>query len=53
MRYFKRIFLSIILTAISCLPVKAEMTIEELFFDNSKPFHLKMLDVIPKEGLFK
>ena len=51
MRYFKRIFLSVILTALSCLPVKAEMTIEELFFDNSKPFHLKMLDVIPKEGI--
>ena len=53
MRYFKRIFLSVILTALSCLPVKAEMTIEELFFDNSKPFHLKMLDVIPKEGIIQ
>ena len=51
MRYFKTIFLSFILTALSCLPLKAEMTIEELFFDNSKPFHLKMLDVIPKEGI--
>ncbi len=51
MRYFKRIFLSVILTALSCLPVKAEMTIEELFFDNAKPFHLKMLDVIPREGI--
>ena len=51
MRYFKRIFLSVILTALSCLPVKAEMTIQELFFDNSKPFHLKMLEVIPKEGV--
>ena len=51
MRYFKRIFLAVILTALSCLSVKAEMTIEELFFDNSKPFHLKMLDVIPIEGI--
>ena len=51
MRYFKRLLLLIIITALSCLPVKAEMTIEELFFDNSKPFHLKMLDVIPKEGI--
>ncbi len=51
MRYFKRIFLLVILTALSCLPVKAEMTIQELFFDNSKPFHLKILDVIPKEGI--
>jgi len=51
MRYFKRIFLLVILTALTCLPVKAEMTIEELFFDNSKPFHLKILEVIPKEGI--
>ncbi len=51
MRYFKRLLLLLIITALSCLPVKAEMTIEELFFDNSKPFHLKMLDVIPKEGI--
>ena len=53
MRYFKRLLLLIITTALSCLPVKAEMTIEELFFDNSKPFHLKMLDVIPKEGIIQ
>ena len=51
MRYFKRIFLLLIMTALSCLPVKAEMTIEELFFDNTEPFHLKMLNVIPKEGI--
>ena len=53
MRYFQRLLLLIIITALSCLPVKAEMTIEELFFDNSKPFHLKMLDVIPKEGIIQ
>ena len=53
MRYFKRLLLLIIITALSCLPVKAEMTIEELFFDNSKPFHLKMLEVIPKEGIIQ
>ena len=51
MRYFKRMFLVVIITALSCLPLKAEMTIQELFFDNSKPFHLKILNVIPKEGI--
>ena len=51
MRFFKRIFLLVFLNALSCLPVNAEMTIEELFFDNSKPFHLKILDVIPKDGI--
>ena len=51
MRYFKRLLLVFILSAVSSLPVNAEITIEDLFFDNSKPFHLKMLDVIPKEGI--
>jgi len=27
------------------------MTLKELFFDESKPFHLKILDVIPEEGI--
>ena len=27
------------------------MTLEELFFDNSKPFHLKILQAIPEKGL--
>ena len=53
MRYFKRMFLVVIITALSCLPLKAEMTIQELFFDNSKPFHLKILNVIPEEGIVK
>ena len=53
MRYFKRMFLLVIITALSCLPVKAEMTIEKLFFDNSQPFHLKILEVIPEEGIIQ
>ena len=28
----------------------AEMTLQELFFDESKPFHLKILEVIPENG---
>ena len=51
MRYFKRMFLVVIITALSCLPIKAEMTINKLFFDNSEPFHLKILKVIPEEGI--
>ena len=51
MRYFKRMFLVVIITALSCLPIKAEMTVQELFFDNTKPFHLKILNVIPKDGI--
>ena len=51
MRYYKRMFLVVIITALSCLPLRAEMTIQELFFDNSKPFHLKILNVIPEYGI--
>ena len=28
----------------------ADMTVEELFFDNSKPFNLKILEIIPENG---
>ena len=48
MRYFKKIILVVIMSAFICLPVRAEMTLKELFFDESKPFHLKILDVIPE-----
>ena len=51
MRYFKKIILVVLMSAFICLPVKAEMTLKELFFDESKPFHLKILDVIPDEGI--
>ncbi len=51
MRYFKSLFLVVIISVLICLPLKAEMTIEKLFFDNSQPFHLKILKVIPEEGL--
>ena len=53
MRYFKKIILVFILSAFICLPVRAEMTLNELFFDESKPFHLKILDVIPEEGIIQ
>ena len=29
----------------------AEMTVEALIFDNSQPFHLKILEVLPKEAI--
>jgi protein-disulfide isomerase len=53
MRYFKQIILVFILSAFICLPVRAEMTLNELFFDESKPFHLKILNVIPAEGIIQ
>jgi len=31
----------------------AEMTIENLIFDDSKPFHLKILDTLPNEAIIQ
>ena len=53
MRYFKQLYLLVIITALSCLPLKAEMTVNDLFFDDSKPFHLKIIDVIPEQGILQ
>ena len=53
MRYFKQLYLLIIITALSCLPLKAEITVKDLFFDESKPFHLKIIDVIPEQGILQ
>ena len=53
MRYFKQLYLLVIITALSCLPLKAEVTVKELFFDESKPFHLKIIDVIPEQGILQ
>ncbi len=54
MRYFKRIILGVIVSALSCLPLYAtDITVKDLFFDNSKPYHLKIIDVIPNEGIIQ
>ena len=53
MRYFKLKILVVIISALSCLSAKAEITVNELFFDESKPFHLKIIDVIPNEGILQ
>ena len=31
----------------------AEMTVQKLIFDNSQPFHLKLLEVLPKEAIIQ
>ena len=31
----------------------SEMTVEELIFDESKPFHLKILEVLPSEAIIQ
>jgi len=53
MRYFKQQILVVIISALTCISANAEITVNELFFDESKPFHLKIIDVIPKEGIIQ
>ena len=31
----------------------AEITIEDLIYDDSKPFHLKILDILPSEAIIQ
>ena len=53
MRYFKKIFLGIVLSTFFFLKANAEITVNELFFDEEKPFHLKILDAIPEDGILQ
>ena len=50
MRYYFINFFVFIFLVFTSLNSYADMTIEELFFDNSKPFHLKILEIIPENG---
>ena len=48
MRYFKRIIIGVIVSALSCLHLNStDLKVKDLFFDDSKPYHLKIIDVIP------
>ena len=53
MRYFKNIFLGIVFSSCVFLKANAEITVNELFFDKEKPFHLKILDAIPDDGILQ
>jgi len=50
MRLYKNLIFIILLLSLYNLSVKAEMTLNELIFDNSKTYNLKILDAIPDAG---
>ena len=50
MRYFILNFFVFIFVLTLNSNTFAEMTLEKLFFDNSQPFHLKILEAIPENG---
>ena len=53
MRYFKRIILMLIFITLTSLSVKAELTIQELIFDNSQAYHVKIINAIPENGIIQ
>ena len=53
MRYNLTHFFVLIFFLISSPISSSEMTLNELFFDNSKPYHLKILDALPETAIIQ
>ena len=53
MRYNLTHFFVLIFFLISSSISSSEMTLNELFFDNSKPYHLKMLEALPERAIIQ
>ena len=53
MRYNLTNFFVLIFFFISSQISASEMTLNELFFDNSKPYHLKMLEALPESAIIQ
>ena len=53
MRYYLANFSVFILILIASKAFSNEMTLNELFFDESKPYHLKMLDALPNSAIIQ
>ena len=50
MRLYLGLFFSVLFINLISLSGKAEITLNYLIFDDSKPFYLKVLDALPAEG---
>ena len=53
MRYNLIHFFVFIFFFISTSIYSSEMTLNELFFDNTKPYHLKMLEALPQNAILQ
>ena len=53
MVYIFRYFFVFIFLMLSTQLKSTEMTLQELFFDKSKPYHLKILDALPKDAVLQ
>ena len=50
MRFYIYLFFTVLFLNLTNVSVKAEITINKLIFDDSKAYHLKMLDALPEAG---
>tara|TARA_B110000438_G_scaffold183849_1_gene175629 strand:- start:73 stop:693 length:621 start_codon:yes stop_codon:yes gene_type:complete len=50
MRLYLSLIFSVLFISFQSIPSRAEITLDYLIFDDSIPFHLKILDAIPDEG---
>ena len=50
MRLSINLFFTVLFLSFLSLPARAEMTLNNLMFDDAKPYHLKILDALPIEG---
>ena len=53
MRYNLTHFFVLIFFLISSPISSSEMTLNELFFDNSKPYHLKIIEALPEAAIIQ
>ena len=53
MVFILRYFFVFIFLMLSTQLKSTEMTLQELFFDKSKPYHLKILDALPKDAILQ
>ena len=53
MRYYLANFSVFILILIASKAFSNEMTLNELFFDESKPYHIKILDALPESAIIQ
>ena len=53
MRLSVRVFFIVFFFSCISFGIKAEMTLNDLIFDDSKPYHLKILETLPKNAIIQ
>ena len=53
MRMLVRVFFIVFFISFLSLGSKAEMTLNDLIFDDSKPYHIKILETLPKDAIIQ